>query len=227
MFYTEIDTTGKIVRSQFVENENVELLSENNRLVQDQSPNPPQYDPQTEYAERQEPVLGDKVEYLIKKIPSRTIPTPDPKIVADSIIAQKFAESKSITSIVLYALTNYNATNQQDIANVFVAGNYLIKVANNQVSEYYESDVVVDGVKYAWVSKNTQTDDIIDKYVTVENGLDKYTPDATAEPVRTHFGGYRTIPDNLKPLLDNFEYKEFIQIWSVKSYGFIVEYKKQ
>lgn len=71
MFYTEIDKNGNIVLSQFVENpdlNNFRLNNPENRIVPDQSPNPPDYDPATEYAERQEPVLGNRVEYIIKKI---------------------------------------------------------------------------------------------------------------------------------------------------------------
>lgn len=230
MYYTEIDNTGKIVRSQFVEDPNLEqfkLGSETNRLVPDQSPNPPEYDPTTQYAERQEPVLGNKVEYIIKQIPNAIKQQSDPKIEADLAVAQQFAQKKSIKEAVTYILTNYNASTKQDIANVFVAGKYLIKVANDTVSEFYESNVVVDGVTYTWVSKDVASDNIIDKYKTIANGLEKYTPDPDAEPVRTTTGGYDTIPERLKPLLEDFPYKEAIQLWSVKSYGFIVEYKKQ
>jgi hypothetical protein len=230
MYYTEVDKTGKIVRSQFVENPDIDtfrLLSETNRLVADQSPNPPEYDPTYQYAERQEPVLGDKVEYVIKQVPGAVKKEPDAKIAADLIIANQFAQQKGIQESFVYSLTNYNVTTKQDIANLFGAGKYLIKVANNQVSEFYEANVLVNGTKYVWVSRDVQTNEIIDKYLVVSNALEKYTPDTTAEPVRTITGGYDTIPERLKPLLEDFPYKQAIQLWSVKSYGFIVEYRKQ
>lgn len=230
MYYTEIDNSGKIVRSQFVENpdiENYALLNPTNRLVPDTSPNPPEYDPSTEYAERQEPVLGDKVEYIIRQIPGAIKKQPDQQIPKDMLVAQQFASAKNITDTVVYALTNFNTTLQKDIANVFSVGKHLIKVSDNQVSEFYEAGVTVDGEVFPWVSVDLQTGAILDKYRNTTNGLEKYTQDPNAEPVRTYFGGYETVPATLKPLLVDFAYKDSIEIWSVKSYGFIVEYRKQ
>lgn len=230
MLFTEIDSNGNIIRSQFVEDidiNEIQLLDTNNRLVADISPNPPEYDPRTEYAERQEPVVGDMVQYIIKKLPITSVIQLDPKITADLITAQQFAKNKNLVGTVQYLLTNYNATTQQDIANIFALDNYLIKVADNQVSEFYQANVKINDVVYAWVSRNVQTNDVIDKYVLTANGLDKYTPDTSQQVVRTNFGGYKTIPDDLKPLLENFKYKDNIKMWSVKNYGFIVEYSKQ
>ena len=73
---------------------------------------------------------------------------------------------------------------------------------------------------YYGVSLDLNTNEIIDRYEVTENGLIK-----NGEVV-TVFGGYETIPDDFKPLLDDFEYKDKIQHWSNKSYGFIVEYQK-
>jgi len=231
MFYTEIDKNGNIVLSQVVDASNLNgfiLSNPDNHIVPDTPPNPPEYDPATQYAERQEPVLGDKVEYIIKQVPGAVKREPDPQIAADLEIANQYIRDFKISSQpVLYILTNFNVTTNQDIANVFSVGKYLIKVSNNQVSEFYDSNVTIDGETFPWVSRDPLTGKIVDKYRAFANGLEKYTQDPTADPVRTYVGGYDTIPESLRPALEDFPYKYSIQHWSVKSYGFIVEYRKQ
>lgn len=126
--------------------------------------------------------------------------------------------SNYIKELPTISLTYWNATTKQDIAQLYEYNNFIVKAFNNEILELYESNV--NG--YAFVSRDINTNEIIDTY---QFNDDKSKLIKNNE-VETVFGDYNTIPDEFKPLLDDFEYKDKIVHWSNKSYGFIVEYQK-
>jgi hypothetical protein len=137
--------------------------------------------------------------------------------------AREFFKEKKIEGTTNSNLTVYNATTKSVLSYLFTNGQFIVKVSvNAEVLEWYESDVVVNGTNYAYVSRDTVTGEVIDKYVNT--GTELYKTTQAGEVVVTSFTGYSGIPDNYKPLLDDFDFKDRILCWSNKEYGFIVEY---
>lgn len=128
-----------------------------------------------------------------------------------------------------YKYTVYNASTKQEISHVFSAGDFFIKAFGNAVLEYYEAGVAVDGEKVFGVSRDLVTGEVIDVYrymdgLTPFAGITKTDPEGITTD--TFFFGYEQIPEEYKSLLDDFEPKASIGLWSPKPYGFVVEYAK-
>lgn len=148
---------------------------------------------------------------------------------AEQAIASEFLAVKLGIVEVEYAYTNYNATTKQDISHVFSAKdgekNYLIKVSGDSVTEWYETNVEVNGAVRSWVSYDLETDQPIE-YYELQGYTANWKYDLSGNfIVATNFcSGSQGIPEDKLSLLDDFIYKHRAVAWSDKAYGFIVEY---
>lgn len=142
-------------------------------------------------------------------------------------IANEFIATKTGIVETTFNYRVYNATTEENISEVFLAedgvDSYLIKVSGNQVTEWYQKNGQINGVTYDYVSLDLITDQPIEYYVITGSIMSKYSLDGTLI-VTTTLLGYQSIPEDKKPLLDNFQYINNIFAWSDKYYGFIVEY---
>lgn len=141
-------------------------------------------------------------------------------------IANEFIAVKTGIVETTFNYRVYNATTEENISEVFVAEDsnyYLIKVSGNQVTEWYQKNGQIDGITYDYVSLDLITDQPIEYYIITGSLMSKYSLDGTLI-VTTTLSGYQSIPEDKKPLLDNFSYINNIFAWSDKYYGFIVEY---
>jgi len=145
---------------------------------------------------------------------------------ADKSAIDAFFTEKGIVTDVRYLCSMFNVTTGELLANLYGDGKNLAKALNGVVVEWYEADAVIDGVKYAYVSKNVQSGEILDKYIVDQRGLVKFTQDPNENPTITTFGSLATIPPMLKASVADLPFKERITGWSLKSYGFIVEFAR-
>lgn len=139
----------------------------------------------------------------------------------------KFMADKGIEGPATYSYSVFNTELSKDVGHVYGTMNHLIKTNPDRtiVTEYYEANVVVEGTRYLWVSRNVATDGVMDKYTKILNGVEKI-PAGDQGPVRTFFGGYDSIDPRLQPVLSAFQNKNRIMAWSQKSSGLVVEYRK-
>lgn len=155
---------------------------------------------------------------------------PDPEEIArvqnELQVATNFLINKigAITQPLTYRLTYFNQETQSNIADLFGNKDYVVKVENGVVSEWYQYRVVVDGVLYFGVSLNPVTNAVEDKYLETQQGFVKLPMDPMEKPTPIINGGWYSIPDENKAQLSNFPYKASIQKWVSRPYGFILEY---
>lgn len=158
---------------------------------------------------------------LVKEIPSQTAFYPNYE--ADKQAIKDFFFSKGIIGEPSYITTMYNITAKEIVANLFGCGYNLAKVKDQKITEWYESDVLVGNTLFAFVSKDLNNGKVIDKYTFDQRGLVKTTPNSSEDPVVTRFGNYESIPPMIKKSLENFEHRNYITGWSLKSSGLVVE----
>jgi len=167
--------------------------------------------------------------YFIYQGMFQNVPIPN-FFASQKAIASEFLAVKLGIAEVKYAYTNYNASTKQDISQVFFAledatKSYLIKVENDAVTEWYETNVEVNGAVRSWASLDLNTDTPIEYYVLQGNTANWKYNLAGEFIVATNFcSGVEGIPQDKLSLLDDFSYKDKIVAWSDKYYGFIVEY---
>lgn len=149
-----------------------------------------------------------------------------PEYEVDKSGAAAFLASKGMPDDVSYILSMYNITTRALLANLFRCGNQLVKVLNGTPIEWYQAGVVLGEEPYAYVSKDLQTGEVIDKYIIDQRGLVKVTQDPSAEPTITNIGTFASMPPLLQPLVEGFEHYERIRAWSLKPYGLVVEYTR-
>jgi len=148
---------------------------------------------------------------------------------ANQLVANEFIAIKEGIASTNYDYCIYNATTKTYTNQVFKAQDetsiFLIKVLDGVVTEWYQQDGVINGVKHSYISLDINTGNPIEYYEIVGNVMSKYSLDGTFI-VSTYFGDYSTIPQDKESLLNGFPYNENIFAWSDKTYGFIVEYKR-
>lgn len=138
----------------------------------------------------------------------------DKKVIAEKLVAN-----------CSYLYSVYNASTKETIAQVFISGNYLVKVFNDNSVEFYVKDYIHNGFKYDYVSFGSGITPL-EYYKANENGnsFSKYDIVTNEKLVDTYSGNYHSIPEDKKQLLSDFNNNHAIFAWSDKSYGFIVEY---
>lgn len=147
-----------------------------------------------------------------------------PEIETNKAIANEFLAVKTGEVNCQYLYSVYNATINQKISQVFISGNYLVKVSDGVVTELYESEYDLNGNVYDYVAFGTG-DFPIEYYVYGDDStFTKYTIDESEPPVLSVISGYASIPSDKQELLNSFAYTDRIFVWSNKSYGFCVEY---
>lgn len=148
---------------------------------------------------------------------------------SDKAIANEFVAIKLGISEVTYFYTVYNATTKTIISRVFECSeggiNYLIKVSSGQVTEWYKANTEFNGSVKLFVALDVNTDEVIEYYETQAGVVTKYSTDGTPI-VTTIWCGYDAIPTDKKQLLADFSFKDTIQAYSDKSYGFCVEFSE-
>lgn len=154
----------------------------------------------------------------------------DPSFYQDNqLAANEFIAIKEGIPSTQYDYSIYNATTKTYTNQVFVAQDatsiFLVKVLDSVVTEWYQENGVINGVKHSYVSLDLITGEPIEYYDIVGSVMNKYSLDGTFI-VATYLTGYPTIPEDKLPLLDGFPYDRNIFAWSDKYYGFIVEYKQ-
>jgi hypothetical protein len=154
-------------------------------------------------------------------------PPPEPAkydgYFADKLAVESFLASKGVNKESEYVVTMYNVSTKQLLANLFNCDGQLVKALNGTVTEWYEEGVKIGATKYAYVSKDLTNGRVLDRYSFDQRGLVKVAPEAL-EPTITRFGGFESVPPAMKVLLRNFEYKNKVTAWSLKSDGLVVEF---
>lgn len=119
-----------------------------------------------------------------------------------------------------YLYSVYNITNNQKVAQVFLAGSYLVKASNGEVIEWYQANY--QGKDYVSFGLG---DTPIEYYVLkTPSSFIKFDSVTNLEIVESTIGGVSSMPLDKQEILKDFTYKNNIFVWSNKSYGFIVEY---
>lgn len=148
---------------------------------------------------------------------------------ANQLIANEFIAIKEGIASTNYDYSIYNATTKTYTNQVFQAKDensiFLIKVLDGVVTEWYQQDGVINGVKHSYISLDINTGNPIEYYDIVGNVMSKYSLDGTFI-IATYLSDYFTIPQEKQSLLNDFPYNNNIFAWSDKTYGFIVEYKE-
>lgn len=147
-----------------------------------------------------------------------------PEIETNKAIANEFLAIKTGNVGCQYLYSVYNATINQKISQVFISGNYLVKVSDGVVTELYESEYDLNGSVYDYVAFGTG-DTPIEYYVyNLNSTFTKYSIDETQAPVLSTISGFDDIPSDKQALLNDFSSTNRIFVWSDKLYGFCVEY---
>lgn len=148
---------------------------------------------------------------------------------ANQLVANEFIAIKEGIAGTQYDYSIYNATTKTYTNQVFIAedatSTFLIKVLDGVVTEWYQQEGEIDGVKHSYISLDLTTGNPIEYYDIVGSVMSKYSLDGTFI-VSTYLGDYSTIPQDKQTLLNEFLYSSNIFAWSDKTYGFIVEYKQ-
>jgi hypothetical protein len=148
---------------------------------------------------------------------------------ANQLLANEFIAIKEGIAGTQYDYSIYNATTKTYTNQVFIAedakSTFLIKVLDGVVTEWYQQEGEIDGVKHSYISLDLTTGNPIEYYDIVGSVMSKYSLDGTFI-VSTYLGDYSTIPQEKRTLLNEFLYSSNIFAWSDKEYGFIVEYKR-
>lgn len=144
-------------------------------------------------------------------------------IYPNSLESKSIAEQHSQIGCV-YLFTTYRVDIPNE-ARLFMCGSDWIKVSSDgSILETYKSNVINSGVKYDFISLN-EAGLPIEYYEIVDNTHYVKKNYMTKEIIATtYLGGYDTIPEENKPLLENFAYKDRIFAWSDKTTGFVVHY---
>lgn len=138
-------------------------------------------------------------------------------------IANIFISIMAGESSVFYLYSVYNVDTQEKIAQVFLSGQYLIKVSNGEVTEWYEADR--DGYDYVSFGKDFHPLEYYEmKDISTFVKKDIKTGE---EIVDSTIGSFNSLPLDKQELLKDFEYKKNIFVWSQKFYGFIIEYVEE
>lgn len=128
-----------------------------------------------------------------------------------------------------YAYSVYNTTTDKLLSQVFIAGpfgeHYLIKVADGEVTEYYKYGLEYKGKIYEFALLDFDTEKPLELYSYNHDthSTDKYDLEGNFI-VKTQMGSYYTMSEEEKQKVKDFPYKDTIERWSDKEYGFIVEY---
>ena len=132
--------------------------------------------------------------------------------------------------VVQYIYSVYNVDTNQQLSRVFTCVNptpYLIKVVNGVVTELYEVNGKINDVMHVFVSRSLVDQTPIEYYDgNILGILSKYDAVTNAHLVDTHLDGINSIPSEYQAKVQALPFKDTINGWSAKTYGFIVEYQE-
>lgn len=162
-------------------------------------------------------------DYFVYQNLFQGLPT-DEYFINNQLIANEFCAIHYGNPNATYLYSVYNTATKEMISQVFGCDGDLIKVSNNEISEWYKANYSLNGINHVFVSININTNDPIDYYDWAINQagsvMNKYDLNGQFI-VSTNF---TPIPQDKIYLLDGFEYINTITGWSDKYYGFCVEY---
>lgn len=140
-----------------------------------------------------------------------------------SLQSKTIAEQYSQTECV-YLFTTYRVDAPNE-ARMFMCGSEWIKVSSEgTIVEKYKANILNTGVKYDFIAFD-DSGFPIEYYEVVDNTHYVKKNYITKEIIATtYLGGYNSIPEDKKSLLENFQHKDRIFAWSDKTTGFVVHY---
>jgi len=144
-----------------------------------------------------------------------------------SLFPDKKAVADSVKPGCLYLNSIYNATTKQVLCHVFVSGLFLVRVYQDNRTELFEKDCVVDGVTYDYVYFKNNTPTTYYKTTGDDVSFSEYNFATETKQWDKYSQGYSFIPEDKKELLNDFVHNDRIFSWSVQPIGLIVEYVEQ
>lgn len=169
--------------------------------------------------------------YIYSKTPLNIVTCiNDPITLERFTTARQFLNLKGIpTPIGKYVYSMYNATTKQPIGDIFDFGNWaghVVKVNQlGKVIEWYEFNVVVDGVKTYGVSRDITTGAVLETYMETSDGTVKL--DKSGTTVYNHHCELGKYPQEIGKHLDYFVYAPVVSAWSIKANGDTVVYYRK
>jgi hypothetical protein len=143
-------------------------------------------------------------------------------------LGELFPEQRAVAETVkpncLYLNSIYNATTKQVLCQVFVSGEFLVRVYADNRTELFQQNAVVNGVTYDYVY--FENNEPITYYTPTGDDISfsEYDFAANTQQWVKYSQHYDTIPADKKLLLSDFAYNDRIFAWSDQQIGFIVEY---
>lgn len=139
-----------------------------------------------------------------------------------------FPEQRAIAETIkpdcLYLNSIYNATTKQVLCQVFVSGDFVIRVFADNTIELFQKNAVVNGTTYDFVY--FENNEPITYYMPTGDDIsfNEYDFATNTQQWVKYSQHYDTIPADKKVLLSDFAYNDRILAWSDQQVGFIVEY---
>lgn len=139
-----------------------------------------------------------------------------------------FPEQRAIAETVkpdcTYLNSIYNATTKQILCQVFISGEFLVRVYADNRTELFQENAVVNGTTYDYVY--FENNEPITYYMPTGDNVSfcEYDFATNTQQWIKYSEHYDTIPADKKPLLDDFAYNNQIFAWSDQAIGFIVEF---
>lgn len=137
----------------------------------------------------------------------------------DNELLASFAKKKNIPSYCTWisGVKVYNATTKVEAGHFYVTDNHIVKVHNGEIVEYYRHNYCCE---LRGASLDIETNAIIYEYEPMPENKGILINGEKS----VYFGGYETIPEEYKSLLNDFGYKNNIKQWFIAEDGFIVHY---
>jgi hypothetical protein len=141
-----------------------------------------------------------------------------------SLFPDKKAVADSVKPGCLYLNSIYNATTKQVLCHVFVSGVFLVRVYQDNRTELFEKECVIDNTTYDYVYFENNTPITYYKTNGDDLSFSEYSFYNNIKQWDKYSQGYSFIPEDRKELLNDFAYNDRIFSWSLQPIGLIVEY---